>query len=184
MELKGLTASMNYDPDSHTFSSKTGKELEDAKALSNYKTDIKKLYDEYYDKEENAGFREDLEENLRIVKEAERRDKYGIPQASQEELSHNDRYQRAIDWIRRNAIFSPNPETYEKVNEAFKILRNGNRTSNASQILKLVATNSSAYDVRGKVDGRKLNKEQQKNLTAAEQKDYNDRVNADSVATR
>ena len=183
VEIKSLTTSMRFDETKNAFVEKSASEKEEAELLRKYKEDIKKLYDEYYEKEENAGFREELEVNLRIVKEAERRDKYGIPQASQEELSHNDRYQRAIDWIRRNAIFSPNPETYEKVNEAFKILRNGNRTSNTSQILKLVATNSSAYDVRGKVDGRKLNKEQQKNLTAAEQKDYNDRVNADSVAT-
>ena len=182
LELKGLTASMNYDPDSHTFSSKTGKELEDAKALSNYKTDIKKLYDEYYDKEENAGFREDLEENLRVVKEAERRDKYGVPQASQEELKHNERYQQAATWLKKNAIFSPDPDVYEKVNAAFRALRNGSKKSKTSEILKLVATNADAYDVKGRVDGRKLNVEQQRNLTKTQQKEYNDQVNADSVA--
>ena len=182
LELKGLTASMNYDPDSHTFSSKTGKELEDAKALSNYKTDIKKLYDEYYDKEENAGFREDLEENLRIVKEAERRDKYGVPQASQEELKHNERYQQAATWLKKNAIFSPDPEVYEKVNAAFRALRNGSKKSKTSEILKLVATNADAYDVKGRVDGRKLNVEQQRNLTKTQQEEYNNQANADSVA--
>ena len=182
LELKGLTASMNYDPDSHTFSSKTGKELEDAKALSNYKADIKKLYDEYYDKEENAGFREDLEENLRIVKEAERRDKYGVPQASQEELKHNERYQQAATWLKKNAIFSPDPEVYEKVNAAFRALRNGSKKSKTSEILKLVATNADAYDVKGRVDGRKLNVEQQRNLTKTQQEEYNNQANADSVA--
>ena len=182
LELKGLTSSMNYDPDTHAFSSKTGKELEDAKALSNYKKEIKKLYDEYYDKEENAGFREDLEENLRIIKEAERRDKYGVPQASQEELRHNERYQKAATWLRKNAIFSPDPEVYEKVNAAFKALRNGSKKSKTSKILKLVATNADAYDVKGRVDGRKLNIEQQRNLTKTQQEEYNDQVNADSVA--
>ena len=182
LELKGLTASMNYDPNSHTFSSKTGKELEDAKALSNYKVDIKKLYDEYYDKEENAGFREDLEENLRIVKEAERRDKYGVPQASQEELKHNERYQQAATWLKKNAIFSPDPEVYEKVNAAFRALRNGSKKSKTSEILKLVATNADAYDVKGRVDGRKLNIKQQRNLTKTQQEEYNNQANADSVA--
>lgn len=182
LELKGLTASMNYDPDTHTFSSKTGKELKDAKALSNYKADIKKLYDEYYDKEENAGFREDLEKNLRIVKEAERRDKYGVPQASQEELKHNERYQQAATWLKKNAIFSPDSEVYEKVNAAFRALRNGSKKSKTSEILKLVATNVDAYDVKGRVDGRKLNVEQQRNLTKTQQEEYNNQANADSVA--
>ena len=91
-EIKTLSSSVNFDPVSNTFTPKTGKEKEDAERLSKYKQELKKLYDEYYDRAENAGFREDLEENLRVVKEAERRDKYGVPQASQEELNHNERY--------------------------------------------------------------------------------------------
>ena len=182
IEIKALTTSMRFDDTLNAFVDKTPEEKIQAEILRKYKEDIKKLYDEYYDKAENSGFREELELNLRTVKEAERRDKYGIPQASADELSHNERYQRAADWLKKNAIFRPDPETFNKVNEAFKVLRNGSRNSKTSEILKLVATNSSAYDIRGKVDGTKLNKEQQHNLTETEQKEYNDRVNVDSVA--
>lgn len=182
IELKTLTSSMKYNISTDTFVPKEGKEKDDAEALSKYKKDIKQLYDDYYDRAENAGFREDLEENLRVVKDAERRDKYGIPQASQEELKHNDRYQQASTWLKKNAIFTPDPDVYEEVNNAFRALRNGNRKSKTSEILKLVATKSDAYDVKGNIDGRKLTVEQQRNLTKTQQEEYNNQVNADSVA--
>lgn len=181
-EIKTLSSSVEYDPINNVFTQKTGKKKEDAERLSKYKQDLKKLYDEYYDRAENAGFRDDLEVNLRIVEEAERRDKYGIPQVSQEELNHNERYQQAAAWLRKNAIFVPDPEVYTKVNEAFKALRNGNRKSKTSDILKLVATNSDAYDVKGRVDGRKLTPIQQQNLTKTQQEEYNEQMNADAVA--
>ena len=182
IEIKSLTTSVRFDETNNAWIKKSDEDIHNAELLSKYKKDIKELYDEYYDKEENAGFREELEINLRVVKEAERRDQYGIPQASAEELRNNERYQRAATWLRKNAIFSPDPETYEKVNEAFKVLGNGRRKSPASEILKLVATSSSAYDTKGRVDGTKLTAEQQKNLNKAQQKEYNDRVNADSMA--
>lgn len=182
IEIKSLTTSVRFDEANNTWIKKSDEDIHNAELLSKYKKDIKELYDEYYDKEENAGFREELEINLRVVKEAERRDQYGIPQASVEELRNNERYQRAATWLRKNAIFSPDPETYEKVNEAFKVLGNGRRKSPASEILKLVATSSSAYDTKGRVDGTKLTAEQQKNLNKTQQKEYNDRVNADSMA--
>ena len=182
IEIKSLTASVRFDEASNAWIKKSDEDIHNAELLSKYKKEIKELYDEYYDKEENAGFREELEINLRVVKEAERRDKYGIPQASAEELRNNERYQRAATWLRKNAIFSPDPETYEKVNEAFKVLGNGRRKSQASEILKLVATSSSAYDTKGRVDGTKLTAEQQKNLNIAQQKEYNDRVNANAMA--
>ena len=182
IEIKSLTTSLRFDEANNAWVKKSDEDIHNAELLSKYKKEIKELYDEYYDKEENAGFREELDINLRIVKEAERRDKYGIPQASAEELRNNERYQRAATWLRKNAIFSPDPETYEKVNEAFKVLGNGTRESNTSKILKLVATTSSAYDIKGKVDGTKLTAEQQKNLNIAQQKEYNDRVNVNAMA--
>ena len=183
VELKSLTSPVIFDEINNTWVKKSNAELKDAELLNKYKKEIKELYDEYYDKEENAGFREELERNLLIVKEAERRDKYGIPKASAEELKNNERYQRAITWLRKNAIFSPDPETYEKVNNAFNILRKGRKNSLASEILKIIATASSAYDVKHQIDGTKLTAKQQKNLTNIQQKEYNDRVNVDSVAT-
>ena len=181
-EIKALSSSVEYDPITNVFTQKTGKEKEDAERLSKYKQDLKKLYDEYYDRAENAGFRDDLEVNLRIVEEAERRDKYGVSQASPEELKHNDKYQQAAAWLKKNAIFVPDPEVYTKVNEAFKTLRNGSRKSKTSDILKIVATNSDAYDVKGRVDGRKLTPVQQQNLTKTQQEEYNEQMNADAVA--
>ena len=182
IEIKSLTTSLYFDEGSRVWIKKSGEDIHNAELLTKYKKEIKELYDEYYDKEENAGFREELDINLRIVKEAERRDKYGIRQASVEELRNNERYQQAITWLRKNAIFNPNPETYEKINEAFKVLRNNDKQSRTSEILKLIATSSSAYDVKGKIDGTKLTAEQQENLTAVQQKEYNDRVNANSMA--
>ena len=183
IELKSLTSPVIFDEINNTWVKKSNAELKDAELLNKYKKEIKELYDEYYDKEENAGFREELERNLLIIKEAERRDKYGIPKASAEELKNNERYQRAITWLRKNAIFSPDPETYEKVNNAFNILRTGRKKSLASEILKIIATASSAYDVKRQIDGTKLTTKQQENLTNIQQKEYNDRVNVDSVAT-
>ena len=183
VELKSLTSPVIFDEINNTWVKKSNTELKDAELLNKYKKEIKELYDEYYDKEENAGFREELERNLLIIKEAERRDKYGIPKASAEELKNNERYQRDITWLIKNAIFSPDPETYEKVNNAFNILRKGRKNSLASEILKIIATASSAYDVKHQIDGTKLTAKQQKNLTNIQQKEYNDRVNVNSVAT-
>ena len=182
IELKSLTSSVKFDATLDKWVDKSKKEIEDAELLRKYKKDIKDLYDEYYDKEENAGFREELDVHLRVIKEAERRDRYGIPQASPEELKHNEKYQASLAWIRKNAIFSPDPETYEKVNEAFKSLRNGKKKSKASEILKVVATSSSAYDSKGRVDGTKLTAEQQRNLTKAQQDDYDSQANVGAVS--
>lgn len=182
IELKSLSSSVRFDEANNTWVEKSKEEVAQAEMLSKYRKDIKELYDEYYDKEENAGFREELEIHLRTIKEAERRDKYGVPQASAEELKHNEKYQIAMSWVKKNAIFSPNPETYEKVNEAFKALRNGKKKSKTSEILKIVATSSSAYDTAGRVDGTKLSAEQQRNLTKAQQDEYNAQANVGAVS--
>lgn len=182
MELKSLVSSSTFDAASNTFVLKNEKEKKEAELLNNYKKKIKELYDEYYDKEENSGFKEELEENLRIVKEAERRDENGIIQASKYELKFNDRYQRAIEWLRKNAIFNPDPDTYQKVNEAFKVLGSGKNNSVTRKLVTLLAKSSDAYDVKGRIDGTKLNQEQQRNITAAQQKEYNNRANADAIA--
>lgn len=182
LELKALTSSATFDEFNNTWVRKNTKELDEAEALQLYKTEIKKLYDEYYDKEENAGFAEELEINLRIIEKAERRDKDGFPRASKEELKNNEQYQRAITWIKKNAIFTPDPEVYEKVNEAFGVLNKG-YTTTASQVLKLVATSSSAYDIYGKIDGTKLTAQQQRNITNLQQEDYNKRNNAEFMAS-
>lgn len=182
IELKSLSSSVRFDEANNTWVEKSKEEVAQAEMLSKYRKDIKELYDEYYDKEENAGFREELEIHLRTIKEAERRDKYGVPQASAEELKHNEKYQIAMTWVKKNAIFSPNPETYEKVNEAFRALRNGKKKSKTSEILKIVATSSSAYDATGKVDGTKLSAEQQRNLTKAQQDEYNAQANVGAVS--
>ena len=182
IELKSLSSSVKFDEANNTWVEKSKEEVAQAELLSKYRKDIKELYDEYYDKEENAGFREELEIHLRTIKEAERRDKYGVPQASAEELKHNEKYQIAMTWVKKNAIFSPNPETYEKVNEAFRALRNGNKKSKTSEILKIVATSSSAYDTTGRVDGTKLTAEQQRNLTKAQQDEYNAQANVGAVS--
>ena len=182
LELKDLTSSSTFDVTTNTFVLKKDKEKENAELLNHYKKKIKELYEEYFDKEENSGFKEELEENLRIVKEAERRDKNGIIQASKYELKFNDRYQRAIEWLRKNAIFNPDPNTYQRVNEAFKVLGSGKNVSVTRKLATLLAKASDAYDVKGRIDGTKLNQEQQRNLTAAQQKEYNDRANADAIA--
>lgn len=182
IELKSLSSSVRFDEANNTWVEKSKEEVAQAEMLSKYRKDIKELYDEYYDKEENAGFREELEIHLRTIKEAERRDKYGVPQASAEELKHNEKYQIAMTWVKKNAIFSPNPETYEKVNEAFRILRNGEKKSNTSKILSKIATFSSAYDIKGRVDGTKLTAEQQRNLTKAQQDEYNAQANVGAVS--
>lgn len=182
IELKSLSSSVKFDEANNTWVEKSKEEVVQAEMLSKYRKDIKELYDEYYDKEENAGFREELEIHLRTIKEAERRDKYGVPQASAEELKHNEKYQIAMTWVKKNAIFSPNPETYEKVNEAFRALRNGKKKSKTAEILKIVATSSSAYDATGKVDGTKLTAEQQRNLTKAQQDEYNAQANVGAVS--
>ena len=182
LELKDLTSSSTFDVSTNTFVLKKDKEKENAELLNHYKKKIKELYEEYFDKEENSGFKEELEENLRIVKEAERRDKNGIIQASKYELKFNDRYQRAIEWLRKNAIFNPDPNTYQRVNEAFKVLGSGKNVSVTRKLATLLAKSSDAYDIKGRIDGTKLNQEQQRNLTAAQQKEYNDRANADAIA--
>lgn len=182
LELKDLTSSSTFDISTNTFILKKDKEKESAELLNHYKKKIKELYEEYFDKEENSGFKEELEENLRIVEEAERRDKNGIIQASKYELKFNDRYQRAIEWLRKNAIFNPDPNTYQRVNEAFKVLGSGKNVSVTRKLATLLAKASDAYDIKGRIDGTKLNQEQQRNLTAAQQKEYNDRANADAIA--
>lgn len=182
LELKDLTSSSTFDVTINTFVLKKDKEKENAELLNHYKKKIKELYEEYFDKEENSGFKEELEENLRIIKEAERRDKNGIIQASKYELKFNDRYQRAIEWLRKNAIFNPDPNTYQRVNESFKVLGSGKNNSVTRKLATLLAKASDAYDVKGRIDGTKLNQKQQRNLTAAQQKEYNDRANADAIA--
>lgn len=144
-------------------------------ALNNFKRKRADLFAKFYGSEEMEGFREQLNDYLRDIEEAEERDSLGRPTKSITQLQANSRWRTAKEWIRRNARFVPDPAVADEINKAFKLLGSG-KGSATSKLLKTIAKAADAYDAKGVIDGTKLSIEQQRNLKKKQETEYAERA--------
>ena len=79
--------------------------LEAAQALANFMEYSKALTDKYFENKDVPGFKQQLEENLRIIRSLEERDSNNIPKHTQDYLMTIPEYKKAKEWLMDNAYY-------------------------------------------------------------------------------
>lgn len=80
--------------------------LEAAKALNDYIYYTKILTNKYFENKDVPGFKQQLEENLRIIRSLEERDSNNIPKHTQDYLMTIPEYRMAKEWLMDNAYYA------------------------------------------------------------------------------
>lgn len=126
-----------------------------AKNLREYLEKNKELSKLYFRDNAKYGFEEDLERNLEIVKSYEKRVNGRITTPANVLEMHDD-YLKAKSWLETNARWVINEELNDKLNAAYKELREAKR---GRERLKLIAKNKNLYDSRGIIKADELTDE-------------------------
>lgn len=149
-------------------------------ALREYINEIRTLNEEFFDYENELGFDEELERNLKIIENAERR-QFGRITAPASELAENPEYVRAKEWIRLNTyqIVSFKDSAIEgKIRETLKRLRK----DKAASVMWRIVKDKEAF-VNGVIDATKLSdedieairNEQMKDMDYHEERPFSDK---------
>lgn len=130
--------------------------LESAYALRDYKHKKSELDEEYFEYETKFSFDKELERNLKIISEREKKDPNGRLLTPTSELMLDEDYVAAKDWIANNTYFSHDSEVRVKLNEAFKKLREIRNYEDRqdSMYVSVFAKLRNAYDPYGIVNAR------------------------------
>jgi len=169
-DLINMTADSIYNFNDGTFVPKLGSDLEKARALKAYQSDIKDLYSEYYRNSAKYGFDELLKINQAIITRKENPDSNGRPQTDMTTLLNDEEYLNARKWIAEHAHVVPDAKVQEELNEAYKILKAGKTLENS---VAKFATAADAYDENGTINGSKLNDTQREAIKNQMEADYN-----------
>lgn len=119
-------------------------------ALIHYIENLDKLNSKYFQYDPEFGFEEELDKNLKIIKNRELRDANGNLTKPMSELMEDEEYVRAKLWMRQYTLFVPDEETEAKKNKAFAAL--GSSAKRAT--LKRLIRSKDARDEIGTVDAR------------------------------
>jgi len=142
-----------------------------AKALNNYIEKQQKINEKYFEKDAIFGFEEELERNLKIIANREKRNPIGDITVPMSELMEDEEYVKAKEWITKNAIFKLKKENKEEINNAFKAIRKKKKSS----IFKELIAKRNARTSTGEIDGTKFTDEDIEAIREDELKDYNTR---------
>ena len=107
--------------------------------------------------------REELDRNLDIINDYEKRDDNGNITVPITQLMKHDDYVKAKEWLAHNARYVATESVMELVNQAFKVFREGKQ---GRKLLSIIAKKQDAYDERGVIDGRKLTEQNIKQFDA------------------
>lgn len=167
-EIDNLTSNFYYDQETEHFIQKpqigdpnnpfTGDEAviytQDAAAvLRKYLSDIKKLNEHYFKTNVKFGFEEELNKNLDVILNYERRDSSNKSTVPIAELMKHEDYVKAKEWLDNNTTYHIPENIVIELNKAFSLLKSDNKNKSIlSHIVKL----RNAKDNRGVIDGRKL----------------------------
>ena len=175
-QIDNLTNDYIYDQNSGTFKQKylpddpnnpfRGDEkaiysLNSTYALQKYLKDLNSLNSEFFDNSVKFGFQEELNRNLDIINDYEKRDDNGNITVPITQLMKHDDYVKAKEWLAHNARYVATESVMELVNQAFKVFREGKQ---GRKLLSIIAKKQDAYDERGVIDGRKLTEQNIKQL--------------------
>ena len=122
------------------------------RALKKYLEDVKKLNEDYFQKDTEFGFDEELAKNINIINSYEQRDANGNITVPMNLLMEHPEYVAAKEWVTHNAKFIMNDEHRDELNKAFEKLRK--KTSRV--ILKHIVEKYKAKDVYGNIDAREF----------------------------
>ena len=115
---------------------------------------LQKIKNDYFTYIESDGFKETLDEYLRIIENYDKRHPY-------EELSkklENEAYAEAYEWLEHNTHRSQDGESRRKINEAFATLIEGSKKRN-DDLTKLAIDRDAYNEHDGVMDGRKFTEE-------------------------
>lgn len=148
---------------------KSPEERKRAIKLRNFIKAKSSLDKEYFDYNDTNEFKENLENNLAIIKHYEKNN----PNQTLDKRLESIEYRSAYEWIKNNTYYVLNEEAKNKIDEAFSIL-NGednlkrtnsekdntkiNKILNKAKIKKII-DDANAYDEFGNIDARKLSNE-------------------------
>ena len=141
-----------------------------ASVLKKYLSDIKKLDEYYFKSNVKFGFEEELNKNLDVILNYEKRDASGRPTVPAAELVKHEDYVKAKEWIENNTIYNVPSSVAEELSKAFSILK---KSSKDDSIFKSIVKLRDAKDSYGVVDGRKLTSEDISKLYKEQLKIYN-----------
>lgn len=130
--------------------------VEAANALKNYKKEISDLDYKYWQYDTKKGFDKELETNLKVIKERERRDTNGHLLTPMSELMQDPEYVKAKKWLANNTYFRNTSEKFVKLKQAFDDLNEGKVRNKGLQhtMVAGLARHHKAYDDYGIPDAR------------------------------
>ena len=144
------------------------------RALVNYLRKVKELNEEYFEKDVEFGFDEELQRNLHIIDSYENRDASGRPTTPMNILMENEEYVKAKEWVAHNARFvitakdEDGESLLNRLNQAFKDLSK----EVSRHTLRTLARQKEAYDNKGVIDGTKFTEDEIAKIKAEQQADY------------
>ena len=151
----------NYDEEGNE---KEGRDLAIADAIGDYNNQIRLLNHEYFDYEESEDFNKKLKYNLSII---QRYDKKHNSESLSQKLE-NQEYKIAYDWLQSNTTYRLNKEAWDKLDNAYKILRLGSvRRRNNTKVEKIYAEkqkNKQLKDIYGTVIGTNFTEDEIKTI--------------------
>lgn len=126
------------------------------RALRKYIDDMSELNKEFFQRDTEFGFDEELAKNIHIVSSYERRDVNGNITVPMNLLMEHPEYVAAKEWIAHNAKFIMNDDRRAELNKAFEKLRKKGTRIQLKRIVEL----HNAKDIRGVVDAREFTDEE------------------------
>lgn len=155
--LSSIYDSSGMEKPSVTETGKVLGSIESAIALNRYLENMKKLREEYFDKEAKFGFQEQLDRTLNIIKSYERRDGMGRLTVPIELLMEHDDYRAAKEWLHNNATHVIQGDLRKALDEAFNTFKEPNKIKNSR--LNSLSRKNDAYDELGVINGNKFSEE-------------------------
>lgn len=139
------------------------------RALKKYIKDMQDLNKEFFQKDTQFGFDEELAKNIHIVSSYEKRDANGNITTPMNLLMEHPEYVAAKEWIAHNAKFIMNDDKKEELNKAFEVLRK----SGTRVILKGIVQKHDAKDALGNIDAREFSDEEIERIKREQTSDQN-----------
>ena len=160
--------------------------LASAKALREYKKKMSELNSKYFTYDSKKGFDTELEANLSIIREREKRDENGHLLTPMSELMKDPDYVKAKKWISDNTNFINTSKEYEELQRAFAVLKEDKKINRKLDTLLIagLAKKYKAYDEYGVIDAsnfteadiQRIKEEQESTYGIKEQNLFSDRT--------
>jgi len=154
-QMDELTFVQKIDPITGAIISKSPEETQIAIALNEYIINVNNAKKVFFAKEVNETFDTLLKENLAVIKRYEKRDSFGNLLSNRSELMKIDEYKNALDWLRRNTIYTPNQQDTAIVERALSVL-NDSRSYYSGVPSTYIKYANSYKDNYGIIDGIKF----------------------------